>query len=129
MNRAALSEESTKRTPPFTFGWLATIPTARPPRRAKPTMISRAKRRLISSHDPALTTRPMTSYMSKYFRWSYGTIASIARPGLASTASRAGERPRYDRHTYARHRQPSPEASPAHTASTPPQPDPAEGLQ
>ncbi len=40
--RAALSAESTKSTPPFHLGWLATMPTARPPRRAKPVMISRA---------------------------------------------------------------------------------------
>src|SRR2546430_8483331 len=50
MNRAALSAESAKRTPPFTFGWLATIPTGRPPRRAKPTMISRAKRQIGRAH-------------------------------------------------------------------------------
>ncbi len=30
MKRAALSAESTKSTPPFTFGWFATIPIARP---------------------------------------------------------------------------------------------------
>ena len=70
MNRAALSEESTKRTPPLTLGWFATIPTARPPRRAKPVMISRAKRAFISSHEPASTSPRMTSCMSKYFRWS-----------------------------------------------------------
>ena len=34
MNLAALSEESTNRTPPLTFGWLATIPITRPSRRA-----------------------------------------------------------------------------------------------
>ena len=34
MKRAALSEESTKSTPPFCFGWLATIPIARPSSRA-----------------------------------------------------------------------------------------------
>ena len=34
MKRAALSEESTNSTPPFCFGWLATIPTARPSSRA-----------------------------------------------------------------------------------------------
>ncbi len=34
MNRAALSAESTKSTPPLYFGWLATMPTARP-RRAR----------------------------------------------------------------------------------------------
>ena len=70
MNRAALSEESTKRTPPLTLGWFATIPTARPPSRAKPVMISRAKSAFTSSHEPASTSPRMTSCMSKYFRWS-----------------------------------------------------------
>ena len=34
MKRAALSAESTNSTPPLTLGWLATIPTTRPSRRA-----------------------------------------------------------------------------------------------
>ena len=34
MKRAALSAESTNSTPPFCFGWFATIPTARPSSRA-----------------------------------------------------------------------------------------------
>ena len=34
MKRAALSAESTNSTPPLYFGWLATIPIARPSRRA-----------------------------------------------------------------------------------------------
>ena len=34
MKRAALSEESTNSTPPFCLGWLATIPTTWPSRRA-----------------------------------------------------------------------------------------------
>ena len=34
MKRAALSAESTNSTPPLNFGWLATIPTARPSSRA-----------------------------------------------------------------------------------------------
>ena len=40
MKRAALSAESTKSTPPFHFGWLATMPTARPSMRAKPVTSS-----------------------------------------------------------------------------------------
>src|SRR6266436_1018722 len=55
MKRAPLSEESTMRTPPLTLGWLATMPTARPPRRANPVMISWAKSRLISKKEPAST--------------------------------------------------------------------------
>ena len=70
MKRAALSEESTISTPPLTLGWLATRPTARPPRRAKPTMISGAKSRLISKKEPASMTRSITSYMSNHLRWS-----------------------------------------------------------
>ena len=34
MKRAALSAESTNSTPPFCLGWLATMPIARPSRRA-----------------------------------------------------------------------------------------------
>src|SRR5258705_11783232 len=88
MKRAALSAESTMSTPPFTFGWLATMPIGRPARRANPTMISWAKRRLISNHEPASMTRSITSYMSKYLRWSYGTISSMDRPAFAAAASR-----------------------------------------
>src|SRR4030095_15154499 len=82
MKRAALSDESTISTPPLTFGWLATMPTGRPPRRAKPTMISCANSRLISNHEPASISRSMTSYISKYFGWWYGTISSPRRPDL-----------------------------------------------
>ena len=96
MKRAALSDESTMRTPPFTFGWLATTPTARPPIRAKPTMTSGAKRRLSSNQVPASMRRSMTSYMSNHFRWSYGTIASIERPGLGSAAARTAGGSRHD---------------------------------
>src|SRR5437660_1689271 len=66
------------------------MPTARPPRRAKPTMTSCANSRLISNHEPASISRSMTSYMSKYFRWSYGTISSMDRPGFGSAAAAAG---------------------------------------
>jgi len=99
MNFAALSDESTMSTPPLTFGWLATIPTVRPSRRAKPTMTSWAKRRLISNQEPASMMRSMTSYMSKYFRWSYGTMSSMGRPALGGAAALAGGSSRYDRGT------------------------------
>ena len=46
MKRAALSAESTKIAPLRTLGWLATMPTTRPSRRASPTTISCAHRRL-----------------------------------------------------------------------------------
>ena len=68
MKRAALSAESGKSTPPLTFGWFATIPTTRPASRARPTMISRANRRLISNQEPASIRRSITSYMSNHFR-------------------------------------------------------------
>jgi len=38
---------------------------------------------LISNTEPASMTRSITSYMSKYLRWSYGTISSMDRPGFA----------------------------------------------
>jgi len=52
-------------------------------------MISCANSFLISNHDSASISRLMTSYMSKYLRWSYGTISSIDRPGLGSAAAAA----------------------------------------
>ena len=39
MNRAALSAESFSRMPASCFGWFATMPTGRPPKRAKQVMI------------------------------------------------------------------------------------------
>ena len=46
MKRAALSAESFSRMPPRCFGWLATMPTGRPPMRARQVMIVRAQLRL-----------------------------------------------------------------------------------
>jgi hypothetical protein len=54
-------------------------------------MTSAANKRLISSQDPASMRRSMTSYISNHFRWSYGTISSMDRPGLGSWGwARAG---------------------------------------
>ena len=62
--RAALSAESFSRMPPRCFGWLATIPTGRPPMRARQVMIVRAQRGFRSNQSPSSTIRPITSYMS-----------------------------------------------------------------
>ena len=48
MKRAALSAESFSRMPPRCFGWLATMPTGRPPMRARQVMSVRANRGLMS---------------------------------------------------------------------------------
>ena len=50
MNCAALSAESSSRIPPRCFGWFATMPTLRPPMRAKHVMILRAHRGLMSRY-------------------------------------------------------------------------------
>ena len=64
MNRVALSAESTKMAPDRTQGWLATMPTTRPSRRARPVTISWAQRALISKNDPPSTKRSITSRTS-----------------------------------------------------------------
>ena len=56
MKRAALSAESTNSTPPLNFGWLATIPTARPSMRASPVTTSGANSRLTSKKLPSSQT-------------------------------------------------------------------------
>ena len=63
--RAALSAESLSRIPPRWRGWLATMPTGRPPIRARQVMIVFAPTApLRSSHSPSSTIRRITSYMS-----------------------------------------------------------------
>src|SRR5215510_13046923 len=123
MKRAALSDESTMSTPPFTFGWLATMPTARPSMRASPTMTSPAKSFLISNHEPASITRSMTSYMSNHLRWSYGTISSIERPGFGSAATVRAGSSAYEPGMYARYFFASSIASSSDAASTSPHPE------
>ena len=63
-NRAALSAESLSRIPPSSFGWLATMPTGRPPKRAKQVMIFFAHSGFMSKYSPSSTIRRITSYMS-----------------------------------------------------------------
>ena len=48
INFAALSAESGNKTPPFTLGWLAIIPTTLPSIRASPVINSGANSFLIS---------------------------------------------------------------------------------
>src|SRR5262245_20189585 len=123
MNFAALSDESTISTPPLTFGWLATTPITRPPTRPSPTMISRANSAFTSNHEPSSMTRSMTSYMSKYLRWSYGTISSISRPAFGSTASRDAGVSRNEPGMYERYRLAISIASSSEAARTSPQPE------
>ena len=59
MNRAALSAESTKSTPPRCIGLLATMPTGCPSIRAKPTISSLAKSGLTSKKLPSSTSASM----------------------------------------------------------------------
>ena len=62
--RAALREALQSSTPARNFGWLATIPTDCPLKRAKPIMIFLAKSRWISRNSPLSTIAPITSYIS-----------------------------------------------------------------
>ena len=64
MKRAALSAESTSSAPPSTMGWLATMPTGRPPRRAKQVIRFFAQPGLISKKWPRSTMAAMTFFMS-----------------------------------------------------------------
>ena len=64
MNRAALSAESLSRIPASCLGWLATIPTGRPPNRAKQVISVLANFGLMSKYSPSSTISLMTSYMS-----------------------------------------------------------------
>ena len=64
MKRADLSAESFSRMPPSCLGWLATMPTGRPPIRAKHVMIVFANWGFMSKIWPSSTIRRITSYMS-----------------------------------------------------------------
>ena len=75
-NRAALSAESLSRIPPRCRGWFATIPTGRPPIRARQVMIVRAHAPFTSSHSPPSTIRRITSYMSYGLRFVSGSTSS-----------------------------------------------------
>src|SRR5690349_17906365 len=89
MNRAALSAESTNRTPPFTAELFATMPTGRPAIRAKPTITSGANNGLTSKNDSASTSPSMTSCMSNGIDSSAGTQSS-SRSTAESVAASSG---------------------------------------
>ena len=76
--RAALSAESLSRMPPRWRGCEATIPTGRPPIRARQVMIVRAHFGLRSSHSPSSTISRITSYMSYGLRLESGRTSSSA---------------------------------------------------
>ena len=64
MKRAAFSLAAMSRHPARTAGWFATMPTTRPPSRAKPQRMLRANASWTSNHEPWSTMRVMTSRMS-----------------------------------------------------------------
>src|SRR5215211_5414770 len=70
--RAALSAESFSRMPPSCLGWLATIPTGRPPILARHVTIVLANWDFRSNHSPWSTMRPITSYTSYGLRFESG---------------------------------------------------------
>ena len=76
MKRAALSAESLSRMPASCFGWLATIPTGWPPKRARQVISVFANFGLMSNHSPSSTISRITSYMSYGWRDESGTISS-----------------------------------------------------
>ena len=93
MKRAALSAESLSRMPPSCLGWLATIPTGRPPMRAKQVMIVFAHCGLMSKYSPSSTIRRITSYMSYGLRGRLGQdveqllVAAVDRVGGSRAAA------------------------------------------
>src|SRR3990170_2649203 len=121
-NRAPLSAESPKSTPPLTFGWLATIPSTRPSRRARPVISSGAKSRLTSKKLPSSTRRSTTLYMSKTRFCATGTSSSIGRPGAGSRAAAAGGASCQERGMYSSQRATRASASSSVAASTSPRP-------
>ena len=93
MNRAALSAESTNRTPPRTALLLATMPTGRPSIRPSPTTSSAANSGLTSKNDSASTRPSIRSCTSKGADSASGTASSASsNAGSAGSASGAGSR-------------------------------------
>ena len=95
MKRAALSAESLNSTPPLWFGWLATSPTARPSRRAKPTISSFAQRAWISSSEPSSISAAISACMSNGLFSSSGISSEMSGPGCrrAGAGGAAGGAP------------------------------------
>ena len=90
MKCAALSAMSTNSTPPFCLGWLATMPIARPSRRAKPTTSSLAQRGWTSKNDSASTSESISALMSNGLFSSAGMMSRIG----VSDAGLGGRRDR-----------------------------------
>jgi hypothetical protein len=90
MKRAALSAESTNRTPPFIFGWLATIPIACPSSRANPTTSSLAQRACTSQRESASTSDSIRSLMSNAEFSSGGTTSDTGRSDAGSAGGAGG---------------------------------------
>ena len=86
MKRAALSAESLSRIPASCLGWLATIPTGWPPKRAKQVIRVLANFGFRSNHSPSSTISRITSYMSYGWREESGTI-SISFSDMRSSRS------------------------------------------
>ena len=74
--RAAFSDASMSSTPAICAGWLPTMPTGFPPRRAKPMTMFIAKCSCTSKKSPSSTIRPTTSRMSYGLFGASGTIES-----------------------------------------------------
>ena len=83
MKRAALSALSTKSTPPLCLGWLATIPTGFPSRRAKAVITSGAKSFFSSKSESASISSRRSANMSKNLFWSGGMMSSMRLPEVA----------------------------------------------
>ena len=74
-NRAALSAALTSSAPPRNLGWLATMPAARPPNRAKPVTRFFAQSGFIQSTSPSSTTAVTTLRTSYARRGAVGTMS------------------------------------------------------
>ena len=91
-NRAALTLESISSTPASTLGWLPTMPTARPFRRANPMMMLPAKCSWTSKKSPSSTTMRTSSFMSYGLSADSGTMVTSlgSRRSTGSLHARRG---------------------------------------
>src|SRR6478735_1010859 len=86
-NRAPFSADSMSSTPASTIGWLPTMPTVWPSRRANPHTIEPAQRGKYSKKSPSSTTTSMTFFMS------YGMFGLAGIISASSGHSRSGSSP------------------------------------
>ena len=103
MKRAALSAESLSRIPASCLGWLATIPTGWPPKRAKQVISVLANFGLMSNHSPSSTisrdhvvhvvglARGVGDDLHQLLRHAVDRVGGLAR-AAASARSSAGSR-------------------------------------